>query len=143
MDAADPVTAIAAALLVWRFIPEMEAVPATVIVAVPAIVTLGVVASHVKAARLTPAFKVMFSVYVPSLMKIVSPDEADVSAAAIVVCVPCVASAETIHLATPKVFVLICCAITLPLTELIVLDQVVLQWCHPPHHLHSPVYELL
>jgi len=53
------------------------------------------------ATRLTPAFRVGFSVYVPSRMNIVSPDVAAVIAAVIVVCVPWPAVAETIHFTGP------------------------------------------
>ena len=89
-------------------IPEMEHVPANVAVAFPLMVTFGVNASASYAAKLTPAFNVRSSVYVPGRMKIVSPEEADVKAEAIVVCVPLDNVLETIHFAGPNVFVDIC-----------------------------------
>lgn len=61
--------------------------PAVVIVHVPLIMTLPVPfkeLSDPKAVRLTPAFRVIFSEYVPGRMKIVSPEEALVRAVAIV-----------------------------------------------------------
>lgn len=57
------------------------------------------------AVKLTPALRVGFSVYVPGKIKIVSPEEDDAKALAIVVCVPTFDALLTIHFAVVKVFV--------------------------------------
>ena len=86
--------------------------PADEKLAVPFKITLPVPfkeASEPYAVRLTPALRVIFSVYVPGRIKIVSPEEELVRAVAIVVCVPSEAVAETIHFAVVKVFVVNIC----------------------------------
>ena len=60
---------------------DIEQVPANVAVSLPIIVTVGVSPSLTKAAMLTPALSVMFSVYVPALTKMVCPEDAAVTAA--------------------------------------------------------------
>ena len=101
----------ATAPFVCRQIPERQTNPVKLAVVVPLIVTLGLVtpsllkASQSKALRFTPAFNEIFSVYVPGIMKMVSPEVAEAIALAIVVCVPFVLSVteapngSTIHLA--------------------------------------------
>jgi hypothetical protein len=82
----------AAAPLVSNCIPHKVAEPVKEAVTVPLIMTLGVmlapcpeaIPSDPKAVKLTPAFKVIFSVYVPGLMNIVSPEDAADRADAIV-----------------------------------------------------------
>jgi hypothetical protein len=103
--ALDPDIEMQLSPFVLNCIPLMETIPATEKVVFPKITTLGVNESHVYADKFTPAFNVMSSVYVPGLMKIVSPEAALVRAVAIVVCVPCPATGSTIHLAVPKLFV--------------------------------------
>ena len=66
------------------------------------IFTFGVLESHANAVKFTPAINVKFSVYVPGIMKIVSPLEDDANALVIVVCVPKPAVGFTIHFATPN-----------------------------------------
>ena len=88
--------------------------PAKVAVHVPLMITFGVCASHSYAQRFTPATSVGFSVYVPGLTNIVSPEEALVSAAPIVVCVPLDNVDETIHFAVVNVLLGRICGIFFP-----------------------------
>lgn len=104
IDAADPVTANRKAELVCSCIPDKVTDPAVVIVHVPEIITFPVPSkeeSQPKAVRLTPALRVIFSVNVPVLMKIVSPEVAAVNALAIVLCVPFALEEDTINFAGP------------------------------------------
>ena len=84
-EAFAPVTSKAKSPFVCRRIPDISTCPAAEKLHLPEIVTWPEKASQSYAARLTPAFSVRFSVYVPGRMKIVSPLDAAVNAAAMVV----------------------------------------------------------
>jgi hypothetical protein len=103
-----PLTVKSAAELVCKRIPDIETVPAFDKVQLPAIMTFGVIESQMKAHKLTPTFRVKFSVYVPGRINMVSPDDAEVIAAAIVECVPRDNVESTIHLATPNLLSEVC-----------------------------------
>ena len=83
-DELAPETVKQAAPFVFRFIPEILAFPLYDAVTLPKIVTFGVAPLVSYAQILTPATMVGFSVYIPSVTKMVSPLDAEAKAALIV-----------------------------------------------------------
>lgn len=103
-----PLTVSKDVVFVCNLTLEIVHLPVNVAVWLPTSVTAGLSPAAPNPTIVTPATSVRFSVYVPGLTKIVSPLEAAERALAMVVCVPCVASAETTKSETPNVFVVIC-----------------------------------